>query len=389
MPSPPGRYANFSVCAGAPAILPHASQNRTACMAARQYTKPGSSPPTTSSLWQCGSAVSVRELLGLGPAYYFGIAPRANEATKYDGMWSAHFNGTHGFWGTFGPTTSERRSVCFNMSQDSAECNWAGPSWPYETSRVLTGLANFLADYPRAQVAAAGMTPTHFTKLLRTYAYSHTHGNATNGSVPWLGENIDADSGQWIAHNIAYKGGSVNLDGSSAAGLFNCSKCAEIRASCTAKSGPTANCPGLERTCGGRQYVPPCCNYAKGATVPNCDGTILPNIDKDRGKDYMHSSFIDIVISGLVGIRGTATLTNSTTSIFGDFLDLSPLADASITYFALDNVYFRGKNITIAFDKTATRYAKHGCADALCVWVNGQLKRTSKALTRLNVSLGA
>eukprot|EP01052_Picozoa_sp_SAG31_P059030 SAG31_NODE_18367_length_639_cov_0.659259_1_plen_175_part_01 len=136
---------------------------------------------------------------------------------------------------------------------------------------------------------------------------------------------------------IAYKGGSVNLDGSSAAGLFNCSKCAAIRASCTAKSGPKANCPGLERTCGGRQYVPPCCSYPK---IRNCDGTVLPNIDKDRGKDYMHSSFIDIVISGLVGIRGTPTAaTNSGasegTSMFGEFLDLSPLADASIDYFAL------------------------------------------------------
>ncbi len=178
----------------------------------------------------------------------------------------------------------------------------------------------------------------------------------------------------------------MNLDGSSAAGLFNCTKCAAIRASCTAKSGPTANCPGLERTCGGRQYVPPCCSFAKGSTtlVPNCDGTILPNIDKDRGKDYMHSSFIDIVISGLVGIRGTATATTSAsaiegTSMFGEFLDLAPLADASIDYFALDNVYFRGKNVTIAYDKAATRYAKHGCTkgvDAMCVWVDGELKGT-------------
>tara|TARA_B110000208_G_scaffold178188_1_gene225972 strand:- start:1669 stop:2997 length:1329 start_codon:yes stop_codon:yes gene_type:complete len=54
MPSPPGRYENFSVCTGAPPVLPYAPQNRTACEAARQYTKPGSSPPTTSSLWQCG-----------------------------------------------------------------------------------------------------------------------------------------------------------------------------------------------------------------------------------------------------------------------------------------------------------------------------------------------
>ena len=78
------------------------------------------------------------------------------------------------------------------------------------------------------------------------------------------------------------------------------------------------------------------------------------------------------------------------TGTFGEFLELAPLADASIEYFALDNVYYRGKNVTIAYDKAATRYAKHGCAkgvDALCVWVDGELKGTSKTLARLNVSL--
>ena len=113
----------------------------------------------------------------------------------------------------------------------------------------------------------------------------------------------------------------------------------------------------------------------------------------------MHSSFIDIVISGLVGIRATASSGSSSgssgstlTAMFGEFLDLAPLADATIDYFALDNVYFRGKNVTIAYDKAATRYAKHGCVkgvDALCVWVDGELKGTSKTLTRLNVSLAS
>ena len=85
----------------------------------------------------------------------------------------------------YGPTTVERRSTCFNMTQDTGECNWAGPSWPYETSRVLTALANFLIDYPAAQAPSAGMTPMHYTKLLRTYARSMTTGSATNGSLPW------------------------------------------------------------------------------------------------------------------------------------------------------------------------------------------------------------
>ena len=86
--------------------------------------------------------------------------------------------------GEYGPTTVARRETCFNHTQDTEECNWAGPSWPYETSRVLTGLSNFLTEYPGTQSAAAGMDAAHYTRLLRTYAFSMTHGNATNGSLP-------------------------------------------------------------------------------------------------------------------------------------------------------------------------------------------------------------
>ena len=39
-----------------------------------------------------------------------------------------------------------------------------------------------------------------------------THGNATNGSVPWVGENIEPDKGYWIAHSIQYRGGPGTID---------------------------------------------------------------------------------------------------------------------------------------------------------------------------------
>ena len=37
----------------------------------------------------------------------------------------------------------------------------------------------------------ARMDEAKYTKLLRTYARSMTQGNATNGSRPWVGENIE------------------------------------------------------------------------------------------------------------------------------------------------------------------------------------------------------
>ena len=39
---------------------------------------------------------------------------------------------------------------------------------------MLTGLANFLIDYPKAQTEAAHVNSSTFTNLLRTYARSHT-----------------------------------------------------------------------------------------------------------------------------------------------------------------------------------------------------------------------
>ena len=47
----------------------------------------------------------------------------------------------------WGPRTCERRSPCYNFSTE-AQCNWHGSSWPFETSKTLTGLANLLQAGP-------------------------------------------------------------------------------------------------------------------------------------------------------------------------------------------------------------------------------------------------
>eukprot|EP01051_Picozoa_sp_SAG22_P033856 SAG22_NODE_15045_length_358_cov_1.196911_1_plen_119_part_11 len=83
--------------------------------------------------------------------------------------------------------------------------------------------------------------------------------------------------------------------------------------------------------CGGRTYVPSCCSAS-----PSCDGKVLPTDDRERGKDYNHSSFIDLIISGLVGLRALLHDSGAATAVF---LTVSPLADPSLTqHFALDNV---------------------------------------------------
>ena len=83
------------------------------------------------------------------------------------------------------------------------------------------------------------------------------------------------------------------------------------------------------------------------ASSSSCDGKVIPTPDKDRGKDYNHSTFLDLIIAGLVGIRAA----------FGAWLSVEPLADpATISHFALDNVFYHGRNITVAWDPEGTRY---------------------------------
>ena len=54
------------------------------------------------------------------------------------------------------------------MTQGTAECSWNATSWPYETSRALTGLSNLLVNYPTPHQEQAGMDPSSSTDLLRS-----------------------------------------------------------------------------------------------------------------------------------------------------------------------------------------------------------------------------
>jgi hypothetical protein len=93
-----------------------------------------------------------------------------------------------GFAATYGPTTAERRSRWFNY-QAAGCCHWDGPSWPYETSQTLTGVANALEDYP----AQSTITAANYLNLLHSYAATQYR----NG-VPYVAEAHDPDTNTWI-----------------------------------------------------------------------------------------------------------------------------------------------------------------------------------------------
>ena len=67
----------------------------------------------------------------------------------------------------------------------------------------------------------------------------------------------------------------------------------------------------------------------------------------ERGKDYNHSTFIDLVISGLAGI-----------SVENREVNVSPLIPESWDYFRLQDVRILGRDYTITYDRTGERYGR-------------------------------
>ena len=97
-----------------------------------------------------------------------------------------------GFAAAFGPTTAERRSRWFDY-QDATCCHWDGPSWPYETSQTLTGLANLLIDYP----SQSSVMQADYVNALHTFAATQFR-----DGTPYVAEAHDPDSDVWIYDTV-------------------------------------------------------------------------------------------------------------------------------------------------------------------------------------------
>jgi len=99
-------------------------------------------------------------------------------------------------------------------------------------------------------------------------------------------------------------------------------------------------------------------------------------VDLPRSVHYNHSTFTDLVITGLVGIRPEDN---------DETLHINPLFDAEdIEYFILENVSYRGHNVTVAYDKNGDHY---GYGKGMRVYVDGYLMAESESLGAITVSL--
>jgi Mannosylglycerate hydrolase MGH1-like glycoside hydrolase domain/Glycosyl hydrolase family 65, C-terminal domain len=230
------------------------------------------------------SPAGVRELVGYIP-WFFDLPNPGREAA-----WKQLMD-PQGFRAPYGLTTAERRSPRF-MFANPHECLWNGPSWPFATSQTLTAMANLLNHYRQVYVSKAD-----YLELLRTYARSQ-HLKLPDGKViPFIDEDLNPDTGEWIARDQLLR-------------------------------------------------MPPAEQRKKGGA--------------DRGRDYNHSTFNDLIITGLVGLRPRAD----------DWLEVNPLIpEGALEYFCLDRVRYRDRDVTILYDRTGTHYKR---GPGLHVYANGR-----------------
>jgi hypothetical protein len=254
-------------------------------------------------LGDAGALVDVRELHGFTP-WYFGLPEKGK---GYEVAWKQLTN-SKGFKAPYGPTTAERRHPEFAVSYTGHECQWNGPSWPFATSVTLTALANVLNDYPQDSITAAD-----YFDVLKTFTKSHRLKREDGTVVPWIDENLNPFTGDWISRTRL----KVWKDGTWDAG--------------------------------------------KGG--------------EERGKDYNHSTYCDLVISGLIGLRPRAD----------DVVEVHPLLpDGKWDWFCLDGVLYHGRLLTILYDKTGTKYGK---GKGLRILADGREIGASETLGKLIAEL--
>lgn len=220
---------------------------------------------------KAGTFIRGRELVGYVP-WAFELPPQtANSADgpEYAIAWQ-HVLKPGQLAGLYGLRTAEPSyaryltQYRYDKATGQPECQWNGPSWPFQTSQALTGLANLLHDYHQTVIDKAD-----YLRLLRQY----THQHFLSSGVLDIQEDYNPDTGK-------------------------------------------------------------------------------PIVGLPRSHNYNHSTYVDLIISGLIGLRPRSD----------NVLEVDPLLPVSgsepkpIRYFALEGVHYHGHNLTIVYDKDGAHY---------------------------------
>ncbi|MDR2120857.1 MAG: hypothetical protein LBP64_08315 [Tannerella sp.] len=243
---------------------------------------------------------NARELHGYTPWYCLPVD------VKYAAAWQFLTDTAH-FCAPYGPTTAERCHPGFRISYEGHQCQWNGPSWPFSTSVTLTAMANLLHAQQQDFVSAKD-----YFDLLKTFAASHRLTREDGTTVPWIDENLNPFTGDWIARTRLK----------------------------TWENGTWSD--------------------EKGGV--------------ERGKDYNHSTFCDLIITGLAGIRPQE----------GDRLTVNPLLPPDTwDYFCMEDVPCKGHTLTVLYDRTGRKYNR---GKGLTVFVDGKPKAKRKELGAVHIA---
>ena len=118
----------------------------------------------------------------------------------------------------------------------------------------------------------------------------------------------------------------------------------------------------------GRPYVAEAANPDNGSW----EGHDTPY----HSEHYFHSAYVDLIVTGLVGLRPRDD----------DVLEVNPLVPDEWDYFALDGVAYRGHDVAIAWDRSGRRYGK---GKGLLLFVDGRKVASADAIERVTVPLRA
>ncbi len=98
---------------------------------------------------------------------------------------------------------------------------------------------------------------------------------------------------------------------------------------------------------------------------------------EERGKDYNHSAYCDLIINGLVGLRPRAD----------EMIEVNPLLPTGTwDYFCLDQVRYHRRWLTILYDKTGERYHK---GQGLRVFADGREIGRSESIDKILAPLSS
>jgi hypothetical protein len=217
---------------------------------------------------KAGSFIRGRELVGYTP-WMVDLPPRSMvQAPDYVTAWhhilnAAELAGPHGLRTVEPSYPRYLQQYRYDRATGLPECQWNGPSWPFQTSQALTAMANLLDDYDQHAVTAAD-----YVHLLRQYTQQHLRDGA-----PDLQEDYNPDTG-------------------------------------------------------------------------------APIVGLPRSHHYNHSTYNDLILSGLIGIRPHAD----------NVLEIDPLllppnsSERPIRYFALEGLRYHGHDLTLIYDADGSRY---------------------------------